>query len=414
MVANTICKGIFIWKQDDILAYLILATDDILFATNTTKAVHLLETAFHKYFSFTMRKGSELSFLNFRIIQRKHGISIDQSNHIKQKILDEYFPTPIKVPFQSSPFPLCPKFEMTLFASTPLDQDQHFKMAKIHHGSFNHWTGAIIHIAGMSRPDLSYSVMRLSGYNASPTIATFHALHHFMCFLFHHPHVPIMYRRGSCNDGNLKSYTVKGHAEILDPDTFQGLKVYIDADLARDLSSRRSVSSVIIELNGTAVAWGSHKQAVPGTCTNITETTAIFKGVKRTLETRRFLESMNEGDPSPTPIMEDNQATITQIKKDRLTPRVKQLDIIITWLHYHYNRGTFIPLYINTHLNKADMNTKPHGGETLQKHLFSIIGFKLYPPTNSEHYKLLELHLYNNGEHKGTFLLFKEITKPSS
>ena len=81
MVSNTISKGIFIWKQDDILAYLILATDDILFATNTAKVVHLLDTVFHKYFSFTMR--TELSFLNFRIIQSKHGISIDQSNHIK-------------------------------------------------------------------------------------------------------------------------------------------------------------------------------------------------------------------------------------------------------------------------------------------------------------------------------------------
>ena len=60
------------------------------------------------------------------------------------------------------------------------------------------------------------------------------------------------------------------------------------------------------------------------------------------------------------------------------------------------------------------MNTKPHGGETLQKHLFSIIGFKFYPPANSEHYRLLELHLYNIGEHRGTFLIFKEITKPSS
>ena len=45
--------------------------------------------SFHKYFSFTMRKINELSFLNFRIIQSKHGISFDKSNNIKQKILNE-------------------------------------------------------------------------------------------------------------------------------------------------------------------------------------------------------------------------------------------------------------------------------------------------------------------------------------
>ena len=38
---------------------------------------------------FTMRKINELSFLNFRIIQSKHGISFDKSNNIKQKILNE-------------------------------------------------------------------------------------------------------------------------------------------------------------------------------------------------------------------------------------------------------------------------------------------------------------------------------------
>ena len=48
--------------------------------------------------------------------------------------------------------------------------------------------------------------------------------------------------------------TVKDHAEILDPDTFQGLKVYTDTDLNRDLISRRFLSSVIIKTNITAAA----------------------------------------------------------------------------------------------------------------------------------------------------------------
>ena len=43
----------------------------------------------------------------------------------------------------------------------------------------------------------------------------------------------------------------KGRAGIVDPDTFQGFKVYTDADLARNLSSRRSISSVVIERNSS-------------------------------------------------------------------------------------------------------------------------------------------------------------------
>ena len=85
IVSNTMFKGIFIWKQDDILAYLILVTDDTMFATNSAKAEYFVETAFHKYVSYTMRKGNDISFLNFRTIQSKHTISIDQRNYMKQK-----------------------------------------------------------------------------------------------------------------------------------------------------------------------------------------------------------------------------------------------------------------------------------------------------------------------------------------
>ena len=65
--------------------------------------------------------------------------------------------------------------------------------------------------------------------------------------------------------------------------------------------------------------------------------------------------------------MEDNHHTITQIKKDRLTPRIKQMDIISTWLYHHFTISNFDPLCFITTLNKTYMNTKPHGGKTLQQ-----------------------------------------------
>ena len=73
----------------------------------------------------------------FSIIQSKHGISININlYYIKHKKLKEYIPTTIKVPF-----PLCPNFEMTLFASTPLEHEEYLKIKNIHHGTYNYWTG---------------------------------------------------------------------------------------------------------------------------------------------------------------------------------------------------------------------------------------------------------------------------------
>ena len=87
----------------------------MLLATNSKRASTLLEQAFDRYFTYTKRDDTEISFLNFRIIQSEYGISLDQINHILQKVIKPYFPTQEKVPFQSSPFPLANTFEMTIF-----------------------------------------------------------------------------------------------------------------------------------------------------------------------------------------------------------------------------------------------------------------------------------------------------------
>ena len=70
----------------------------------------------------------------------------------------------------------------------------------------------------MSRPDISYTIIRLSGYNVSPIPATFHTLNHLLCYMYHHHHhLHIMYRYGT-HDATLQSYVVKDHDEILDPE----------------------------------------------------------------------------------------------------------------------------------------------------------------------------------------------------
>ena len=98
-----------------------------------------------------------------------------------------------------------------------------------------------------------------------------------------------MYKSGKYTSPSLSRYSFKGYAEIIDPQKYPELKIYTNANLARDLSSRCSVSSHVQENNSTSIGWGVHKQPVPENCTNISEIAAIFKGDKRALELRRSL-----------------------------------------------------------------------------------------------------------------------------
>ena len=132
-----------------------------------------------------------------------------------------------------------------------------------------------------------------------------------------------------------------------------------------------------------------------------------IKQQKRTVSYRRLLLSIGRSHPNPTPIFEDNNATIAQVLRDRLIPRTKHLDIIVTWLHEQYSRLRIDLIKATSNNQKADYNSKPHGGVNLQTKTLPLFEFDNYPPQNSEHYRLLELHRYNIGMHRGSFLIKK-------
>ena len=96
----------------------------MLFGTIDESAFHQLLAEFDRYFDYTVRTGMELSFLNFRVIQSPYGISIDQSTHIRQNILQKYFLHSDNISVISSTFPRDHSFEMKLFTSPHLTDDE--------------------------------------------------------------------------------------------------------------------------------------------------------------------------------------------------------------------------------------------------------------------------------------------------
>ena len=87
------------------------------------------------------------------------------------------------------------------------------------------------------------------------------------------------------------------------------------------------------------------------------------------------------------PTYADNNATIQQIQTDKLIPRIKYVDIMMSWLHGECALETYVAVYYHTRQNKADLNTKSLGGETLQtKHVWSV-GYQYYQPIRSEHHR---------------------------
>jgi hypothetical protein len=117
-------------------------------------------------------------------------------------------------------------------------------------------------ITTISRPDLAFATMSLFRYMSCPNLQSFHALHHTMCYLFLPSPSPYYVPSKPTKSGGtaLSTSWAKGHAEYLTSDYGDGLVTLSDADHARCLRSRCSVSVYFILYNGITISWSCKKQ----------------------------------------------------------------------------------------------------------------------------------------------------------
>jgi hypothetical protein len=104
--------------------------------------------------------------------------------------------------------------------------------------------------------------MHLSGYLAAPNAAIFLALDHTMRYLHLYCHIHISYPRRPLSKKALGMHWYKGTAESIPQEYGVGLINSNDADHARDIRDRRSISSSHNILSGVVVAWRCKKQVI--------------------------------------------------------------------------------------------------------------------------------------------------------
>jgi hypothetical protein len=391
--------GVFTWNLPTENCSLALATDDILFLSKTRSPFLRLKQELEKLFDLTICEGSTLKFLNLRIVQSPHGISFDQSQHINNTILSEYFkdiPTST-IPKQVFPFPINATFERTLYESPPLSGIDLVNATKRFRFSFGHIVGELMHIATVSRPDLAYCVMRYSGYMACPNLPIFEALHSTMCYLYHHPHLPIMYpnKPYKLSNSSLQTHWHTGFAEFLPADYGDGLATFADADFARCLRTRRSVSAHFQLLNGVLVSWGCKKQPTTALHSSGAELTSLHRAGFKSSLIQNFMSAIGHAFTTPPVLFEDNQGTIELIRTQRLTDTVRHHDAKLAWLNENFLRGTFTIAYSKSALMLVDCCTKPVNGSQLFSQISFAIGVRFYPPPTHKDYVELQLDKFS-------------------
>jgi hypothetical protein len=217
--------------------------------------------------------------------------------------------------------------------------------------------GQVMYLMRGSRPDICFTVTRLSRYVAMP------AARHWKCAM-----QMLRYLKGTRNLGT--TYSGLG--------TAQNLEGYVDSDYAGDRTDRKSTYGSVFMLHGGPVAWTSRKQPSVSTSTTEAEYVALCQGNKEAMWFRRLLSETGFtqflGNSLEVQMYSDNQGCIALAENPEGHSRSKHIDV-----QYHYSRqlveyGKIKLDYCPTDEMLADVLTKPLGCRTFKECSRKLVG----------------------------------------
>jgi hypothetical protein len=197
--------------------------------------------------------------------------------------------------------------------------------------------GELLYLAICTRPDISFAVNALAQHNANPSLAHFAAAKRLLRYLA----------------GTLNLRMSYGGARVDEP-----LHAYCDADWASTPEDRLSISGYAWFYAGGIIAHASKKQSTHALSSTEAEYMAITHVIQEGLWLVSLFNEIHVPLPSPIVIHIDNTGAISLSKEAKNHIRSKHIDVRYHFIRGHVERGTFLPKWLPTHMNTADIFTK--------------------------------------------------------
>jgi transposase InsO family protein len=228
------------------------------------------------------------------------------------------------------------------FPPTPLPSEELIKntgeATKQRIKSYQERVGSVLYTAIMLRPDIAFAVSKLSHFLTNPSDQHFKAVERVIMYLYRTRWEAIQY--GNYNGPDL---TICG-----------------DASFADDPETRRSSHGYIAMLFGGAILWKAARQNTITTSTTEAELLALEHVTKEAMALKRFFKELTIDLGELWTVWCDNQQTIRLVvgKNERITTRLRHVDIQNMWLRQEHAKGSFQVEYLETSIMPADGLTK--------------------------------------------------------
>ena len=274
---------------------------------------------------FRMKDLGELTyFLGIEFSRAQDGMAIKLTQaHYTKKILTKYG----MIDSRSRATPCEAKPEIFNGDPQPLDV------------KYREVVGSLIYLMTCTRPDISWTVTRLSQKLENPGPVEWVMLKHVLRYL-----------KGSMNNGLLYVKTDHGLSLI----------GYSDSDWASCSEDRRSTTGYYFSLNpaGPPVSWKSRKQPTVALSSCEAEYMAFTECVQEATFLQMLLSEIIPV-PIPVPIHGDNQGAIALVKNPIISNRSKHIDVKHHFIREKFTSNFIDLCYVNTDDNVADVFTKP-------------------------------------------------------
>ena len=331
----------FVYIHGTQIVYILVYVDDIIITGSSTSLVDACIRVLASRFS--LKEPSDISyFLGVEVTRTPAGLHLMQRKYIidlltKTKMLDA---KPV-----ATPMPISPK--LTITSGQPMQDPREFRMIM----------GSLQYLS-FTRPDIAYSVNKLSQFMHCPTDEHWQAVKRVLRYLAGTLSHGILFRR----------------------DTPLSLHAYSDADWAGDTDDFISTNAFILYIGATPIAWSSKKQT--GVARSSTE--AEYRVVANTAAELRWvcslLTELGVTLTQPPVVFCDNVGATYLSANPVFHSRMKHLALDFHFVRENVRSGALRVTHVSTKDQLADVLTKPlprpHFTELIRK-----IGVVSLPPS---------------------------------
>ncbi|KAM0024789.1 putative RNA-directed DNA polymerase [Helianthus debilis subsp. tardiflorus] len=334
--------SLFIYKLETSHVAVLIYVDDVIIVGNDKNKIQATKTELHK--RFTIKDlGALKYFLGIEVARTTKGLVLSQRKYTLDILRDMGLEG-----CRPSAFPM----------EQGLKLDKEENEQRVDAGQYRRLIGRLLYLQA-TRPDITYAVNVLSQFVGDPR----------------QPHLDVATR--------VVRYlkTTLGQGILLPKDGGLQLLTYCDSDWMGCPLTRRSRTGYLLLFGGAPVSWKSKKQSVVSRSSAEAEYRAMATTVSEILWFRWLLTELEATQHGPTTLFCDNEAARHIANNPVFHERTKHVEMDCHFVRERVESREILPAHIESHLQIADLLTKPLDGQRLAILLDKLGITNLHAPT---------------------------------